>query len=332
MAKFIGLDITSDTLSIYEPGEGVTFSEENCACVDIVSREVLAVGRAARTLADNTPGAVDLINGIYSATSINKEMVAMNIAQAFHAIRIKKPSVIIARRKDEKPEMIISLANMLFESGAREVFTVDTMSACSLGSGVLVSDKRCMIACDIEDDFTVIALMKGCVNKASKTLPFSIEKLLEVITTYVKNEKSAVITRDTAKSILEYSVSTKPQFEYEGCNFIGKNIITGLPVGLNLDSEQIKALIAPYIKYLCDNIKLLYDGLSPDIRLQVEDKGLLLSGNSYFATLLKYYIEETTGLHVSISENGKFSSLMGIGEIIEHIDVFDVLLKKLTDE
>ena len=332
MAKYIGIDITNEFISIYERGEGITLCERNCVCVDIVTRENLAVGNAALNLANNTPGAVELIDNLYTKESMNEELLSVIISELFYQIRVKNPVVIVAVKKDDKPKQIAALANIIFEAGAKEVYTVDMLSACSLGSGIMLSDKRCMMSCNITDEYSVLGIVKGCINKGSKTFLFSFNKLLEVITTFIKNEKNCTVSREDAKSLLEYSLLARPEFEYDGFAYSGIDIITGLPVSGKFASAEIKELLSPFFDYLCENISSLYTHLPPEIKEEVEDKGILLCGNSNLSSMLNSYIEDKTKLHVTISTANENACLMGIGTVIENLNVFEVLLKGIGDE
>lgn len=332
MSKTLGINLGSNVTTIYLEGKGIVVREPNAVAIDTYSQEVIATGQEAINIYNKTPGAVELITHIYQGNVSDYERMSLVIDSALKKTGVRRPDVIFAVHGGHSEADVHAIVQMLWESGVKDVRYVDLSTACIIGSGNALNDDKEIMVCDIGAANSEIGIVKGCVTRLARTVPYGCNKLDQAIIAYVKKEYSARITERQARTIREKVGSLYPTYDAGSYDFVGVDMLTGLPCDLSLNSMQTVEITKPFSDYLAANINAVITKLPEDILANVRERGILLTGGGALDGGIKALLEEKLGIPVEICPNPAECAIKGIGTIIENRKVFDVLLHAPENE
>ncbi|MBQ4562737.1 MAG: rod shape-determining protein [Clostridia bacterium] len=327
MSRTLGINLGSNVTTVYEAGNGIVVREPNAVAVDTYTQETLAIGQEAINIYNKTPGAVDLITHIYQGNVSDYERMAMIVELAINKTGIRRPEIIFACHGGQSRADISAIVEMFSDAGAKTVKCVDLPTVCVMGSGASLNNGKELLVCDIGAANAEIGIVKGCVTKFSRTLQYGCNKLDQAIMAYVKNEYNAAITERMACTIRETIGSVHPSYNIGNYDFVGVDLITGLPCDLTINSSQTVEIMQPFAVYLIANIAAILKKLPETILRNVKERGILLTGGGALDGGIKTLIEENLEIPVQICTNSTECAIEGLGMIIENRKIFDVLLR-----
>ncbi len=327
MSRTLGINLGSNVTTVYEEGSGIVVREPNAVAVDTYTQQTLAIGQEAINVYNKTPGAVDLITHIYQGNVSDYERMAMIVERVIKKTSIRRPEVIFACHGGQSSADVSAIVSMFTDSGAKNVKCVDLPTACIMGSGASLNDERELILCDIGAAKTEIGIVKGCVTKLSRTVQYGCNKLDQAIIAYIKNEYNASITDRMARSIRETVGSVHHSYSVGSYDFVGIDLVTGLPCDLTINSSQTMEIMNPFAVYLIANIAAVLNKLPESVLGNIKERGILLTGGGALDGGIKTLMEESLAIPVQICPNSTECAIEGLGMIIENRKVFDVLLR-----
>ncbi|MBR6513835.1 MAG: rod shape-determining protein [Clostridia bacterium] len=327
MSRTLGINLGSNITTVYEGGKGIVVREPNAVAVDTYTQQTLAIGQEAINVYNKTPGAVDLITHIYQGNVSDYERMAMIVDLAIKKTGIRRPEIIFACHGGQSRSDISAIVEMFNDAGAKDVKCVDLPTVCVMGSGASLNDQKELLLCDIGAANAEIGIVKGCATKLSRTIPYGCNKLDQAIIAYVKNEYNASITERMARTIRETIGSVHPSYSVGNYDFVGIDLVTGLPCDLSISSTQSVEIMKPFADYLIANIAALIKKLPEPILNNIKERGILLTGGGALDGGIKTLMEETLEIPVQICANSTECAIEGLGMIIENRKVFDVLLR-----
>ena len=327
--KDMGIDLGTANTLIYIKNKGIVLNEPSVIAVDSYTKNVLATGKEAKDMIGKAPENIRVIRPLQDGVISDFEMTAsmlksyvkrvMPETSIFTKVRIVVgvPSGVTEVEKRAVEEVIRQM-------GAKEVYILEEPMAAAIGTGLAVdSAMGCMIA-DIgggTSDIAIIAL-GGIVTSTS--LRHAGDKLNEAIIAYMRKHYDLLIGDKTAEEIkvnigCAYIDKSNPDAIRE-MQARGRDIITGLPKTITINSlDAMKALEEP-IKIIIDGIRSTLEKTPPEIAADIVSNGLMLSGGGGLIRGLDTLIELSTGLKVTIAENALEAVAEGTGKSLSNIE------------
>ncbi len=332
MRKALGINLGTSVTSVYVEGKGITVREPNAVAVNTSSMEVVAIGNEAMNIYNKAPGAVELITHIYQGNVSDYDRMELIIEQVFKKTGVRNPDVVFAVHGSQSPADMAAIINMMLNAGAKDIFTVDLPTVVVLGSDQPLDDDRELLLCDIGAASAEIGIVKGCATKLSRTVQYGCNKLDKAIISYIKSQYRSVITERAARSLREAIGSVHPSYSMGSYELNAVDMLTGLPRKLSLTSKQTTEAMKPFADYLISNIDVVLKKLPEPILNNVKSRGILLTGGGALDGGLKTLMEETLEIPVQIAHNAPECAVEGLGKIIEHPEIFGVLLRAPIDD
>ena len=138
--EYLGIDLGSDTTSIYSSNTGtVIFSEPTCIALDRYTREVKEIGYLASRIAGKTPYNYETIYPVRNGVIEDDEVCYLFLSEVFKYLKLSNrnrlPALIFAVPSNcskVNRRTIIELGKSL---GAKEIYLESQAKLAALGSG-----------------------------------------------------------------------------------------------------------------------------------------------------------------------------------------------------
>ena len=326
--KYIGVDIGSSFFRIYEQGRGTTVIEPAVAAVSTNNKgEYVACGKQAYVMAKKRPGAVRLVRPVMGGAVADYGIALKILTELFERVSFKSFEALVSvhagLRDDEKSVML----DLVREAGADAAALVSAPSAAVVGAGLDISDKNCVIVCDIGGGCTEISLVSGVVGRYSKLLEYGGDSMDEAIATEIKKEYAAAISSEDAKMLREeHCMQASEDIECEPVRVRGLNMITGLPTEAGIDPGFVYDSLYEASEYISASVKYVLDKVDEDAAAQIRKRGLLLCGGASLTAGLAEDIADVSGLELMKFVKPEEFIIKGLGGMIENMEVFEVML------
>lgn len=330
-SRAFGIDFGTSTIKIYKKGQGIVLDERNMIAI-ADRKNVIASGDEAFDMYEKAPANILVTYPVKNGVIAD---VANMLALLNHfMIRIsgsKKPGAAdyyLAAPTDITEVERRSFYDLIASSNlkASHIKIVEKPIADAVGAGLDVMTARGVMIVDIGADTTEVSILSLGGIVLSKLIPVGGNKLDDSIKNIVKRKCNLYIGDKTAENIKKKLASAFPRVEGSAKVF-GRDVVTGLPVEMEISSDTVYEAISEYLYSIIDAIKIILERTPPEISSDIIDSGIYITGGSAEIFSLDELLHKETDLKINICEDSANTVVKGLGRIME-----DHKLSSLADE
>jgi rod shape-determining protein MreB len=211
-------------------------------------------------------------------------------------------------------------------AGAGEVYLIDEPMAAAIGAGLPVTEPTSSMVVDIGGGTTEVAIISLSGIVYAKSLRVAGDKIDEEIVQYMKKKYSLLIGELTGEKIKMTVGCAYPEKEIRTVEVKGRDMISGLPKVIEINSEEIREAIMEQISLIVGAVKSCLENAPPELAGDIVDRGIMLTGGGALLRNLDVLIREETGLPVTIADDPLSAVVRGAGMALDQSDV----LKEVT--
>ena len=329
-AKTYGIDFGTRVLKIYKKGEGIVYDAKNIIAV-ADSEKVIAIGDEAFDMYGKAPSNIDVSFPVMFGVIADIENMLSMLNLAFEEVSKKHGSL-------KGADFIIAAPNDITEVEKRAFFdlvqrtnvkphrvrVVERPIADALGAGLKVTDSTGIMVVDMGADTTEISILSLGGIVLSKLIPIGGNKFDEDIISSVKKNLNLIIGSKTAERIkieLATAIPCEEGEENRSANAYGRDVMTGLPVVKEVDSQFIHNAILEHLHSVVDSIKMILERTPPEISADIIESGVYFTGGSSNIRNLDKLMNKETGLKINICDDCANTVVNGLGRIIDNSEL-----------
>jgi len=324
--KKLGIDLGTTNTLVFVPKKGVIIFEPTIVAYDLHDSRILAVGKEAKEMLGRTPDDIGayrpLKDGVIADYKTTKTMLKYFISKALSGFNFFKPTLIISGPAGITSTERRAVINAGIEAGAREVFLVREPILAALGAGIPINSASGHMIVNIGGGTTEVAVISlgGIVSWSS--LRVAGNKFDEAIINYVKKKYNLAIGEQTAEKIKIEAGSALPQKNKIETEAKGRDLTTGLPKSIIINSNEIAEALTPYLEEIGESIRNVFLNTPPELAADIIEKGIVISGGSGLLRNLDEFISRITGVNAYVAEDSLYCVAKGTGIILEHLDIY----------
>jgi rod shape-determining protein MreB len=211
-------------------------------------------------------------------------------------------------------------------AGAREIYLIEEPMAAALGAGLPITEPTSSMVVDIGGGTTEVAVISLSGIVYAKSLRVAGDKIDEEIVQYMKRKYSLLVGERTGEIIKTTIGCAYPDKEIRTVEVKGRDLISGIPKIIEINSEEVREAIAEPISLIVDTVKDALENAPPELAGDIVDRGIMLTGGGALLRNLDVLIREETGLPVTIADDPLSTVARGAGMALDQLDV----LKEVT--
>ncbi len=154
------------------------------------------------------------------------------------------------------------------------------------------------------------------------------DKMDEAILQHIKRKYNLLIGLQTAELIKVTVGNAYPTDEPECIEVKGRDLVTGIPKILTIDSEEVRKAISEQLDTIIQTVRIALEQTPPELSADVVDKGLFLAGGGALLKNLDVLLKDETRLPVTITDDPLTTVVLGVGKVLDNLS----LLKEITGE
>jgi rod shape-determining protein MreB len=321
----LAIDLGTANTLVYVKGKGILFSEPSVVAIQRDSKgqkSVLGVGHEAKEMLGRTPGNIFAIrpmkDGVIADFEIAGEMLRHFIAKAHNRKTLIRPRVVISVPSGITPVEKRAVAESAQSAGAREIYLIEEPMAAAIGAGLPVTEASGNMVVDIGGGTTEVAVISLSGIVISHSIRAAGNKMDEAILQYVKRKYNLLIGERTAELIKMKIGSAYPEEKPQSIEVKGRDLVTGIPKTLEINSEEVREALAESINTIIDTVRITLEGTPPELAADIVDKGIVLVGGGALLKNLDTLLREVTSLAITIVDDPLSAIVLGAGMVLDN--------------
>ena len=202
---------------------------------------------------------------------------------------------------------------------AKNIYIGDKPVADAIGAGLDVTKSRGIMIVNIGAETTEISVLSLGGIVISKSVKIGGNKLDDSIISNVRKVYNLVIGSKTAEGLKKELGSAVKAEEHFAPGF-GRNVLSGLPVSVDISSDVIYQAIVDPLHSIMDSIKVILERTPPELAADIIKNGIYVSGGTSNINNLEKFINQETNLSVNIVENPSESVVRGLMGVVTNPD------------
>ena len=200
---------------------------------------------------------------------------------------------------------------------AKNVYVVDKPVADAIGAGLDVTKSKGIMIVNIGAETTEISVLSLGGIVISKAVKIGGNKLDDCIINNVKKVYNLVIGSKTAESLKKELGSAVKVEETFALGF-GRNVLSGLPVSVDVSSDVVYNAIVDALHSIMDAIKVILERTPPELAADIIKNGVYVSGGTSQINNLEQFIKQETNLNVNIVDQPSESVVRGLIGVVNN--------------
>ena len=327
----LALDLGTANTLVYVKGKGIVLSEPSVVAVRTDARggknRVLSVGAEAKKMLGRTPGNIVAIrpmqDGVIADFEVTEAMLKHFIRKVHNNRRtLVRPRIVIAVPSGITQVEKRAVRESAELAGAREVFLIEEPMAAAIGAGLPVTEPTCNMVVDIGGGTTEVAVISLAGIVYSKSIRVAGDKMDTSIRQHIKRKYNLLIGERTAETIKTTIGNAYPDADsIETIEVKGRDLVSGIPKILAIDSEEICLAISEQIEAIVETVKIVLEQTPPELAADIVDSGIVLTGGGALLKNLDKLLREKSGLPIIVAEDPLTTVALGCGKSLDSIDI-----------
>ena len=324
----LAVDLGTANTLVYVRGKGIVLREPSVVAVHRDARgikKVLAVGAEAKLMLGKTPGNIEAIRpmkgGVIADFDITEAMLRHFIQSVHNRRTLIRPRIIVSIPSGVTQVERRAVKETAESAGAREVYLIEEPMASAIGAGLPIKEPVSSMVVDIGGGTTEVAVISLSGIVYAKSVRVAGDKMDEAIVQYLKRKYSLLIGERTAEMIKTTIGCAYPDEELKTVEVKGRDLISGIPKIIEINSEEAREAIAEPVSIIVDTIRDALEQMPPELAGDIVDRGIMLTGGGALLRNLDVLLREETGLPVGVADDPLSTVARGSGIALDELEL-----------
>lgn len=337
-SRDMGIDLGTVNTLVYVRDKGIVINEPSVVAINLRNDQILAVGEEARKMVGRTPSHIvavkPLVDGVISDFEVTEKMLKYFIDKVHREsfTLLPRPRVVIGIPLGVTEVERKAVEDASLHAGAREVFLIEEPMAAAIGARLPIQDASGNIVVDIGGGTAEIAVISLGGVVTWKSLRIAGDELDKNIIQYAREHFNLLLGERTAEEIKVKIGSAIEESEPRETKMRGRDLISGLPKEVIINSQQVKEATARSLRLIIENIKATIENTPPELVADIYGKGIMLTGGGSLLRGLDKLIARETQIPVHVADDPLTAVVRGTGIVLEELDNLKNVLVPSTEE
>ena len=330
----LAIDLGTANTLVYMKGRGIVLNEPSVVAMkkdEKRGNRVLAVGKDAKSMLGRTPGNIvairPMMDGVIADFEVAEAMLRYFIRRAHGGRRLVRPRIMIGVPSGITQVEKRAVRESAESAGASEVYFIEEPMAAAIGAGLPVAEPKGNLIVDIGGGTTEVAAISfgGIVNSIS--VKVAGDKMDDSIQEYIKRKYRLMIGTSTAETLKIAIGNAHPDENFETVEVKGRDLATGIPKILTIDSGEIRDAISEQLNTIATATLAALERMPPELAADLLDSGIMLAGGGALLKNMDSFLRSVVRLPVKIAEDPLAAVVVGAGKALDDLKILKELEK-----
>ena len=319
----LAIDLGTANTLVSVRGKGIVIREPSVVAIDKNDERILAVGIEAKRMLGRTPGNIvavrPLKDGIIADFDVTEAMLRYFIDKASEKRYpwTPRPRVVVCVPSGVTSVEKRAVFEATIQAGARQAYLIEEPMAAAIGADLPVEEPTGSMVIDIGGGTTEVAVIAMGGIVVSQSIRIAGDEFDQAILTHVRDAYNLAIGERTAEDIKIKVGSAVPLKDELDVEVNGRDVITGLPKTVRIESEEIRRALNKPLDEMAKAVKDALDATPPDLASDLMYYGILLTGGGALLRGLDVRLRDETGVSVNVSPTALDNVVNGCARVLE---------------
>ena len=319
----LAIDLGTANTLVSVRGKGIVIREPSVVAIDKNDERILAVGIEAKRMLGRTPGNIvavrPLKDGVIADFDVTEAMLRYFIdkASAKRYPWTPRPRVVVCVPSGVTSVEKRAVFEATIQAGARQAYLIEEPMAAAIGADLPVEEPTGSMVIDIGGGTTEVAVIAMGGIVVSQSIRIAGDEFDQAILTHVRDAYNLAIGERTAEDIKIKVGSAVPLKDELDVEVNGRDVITGLPKTVRIESEEIRRALNKPLDEMAKAVKDALDATPPDLASDLMYYGILLTGGGALLRGLDVRLRDETGVSVNVSPTALDNVVNGCARVLE---------------
>ncbi len=319
----LAIDLGTANTLVSVRGKGIVIREPSVVAIDKNDDRILAVGIEAKRMLGRTPGNIvavrPLKDGVIADFDVTEAMLRYFIDKASDKryLWTPRPRVVVCVPSGVTSVEKRAVFEATMSAGARQAYLIEEPMAAAIGADLPVEEPTGSMVIDIGGGTTEVAVIAMGGIVVSQSIRVAGDEFDQAILSHVRDAYNLAIGERTAEDIKIKVGSAVPLKDELDVEVNGRDVITGLPKTVRIESEEIRRALQKPLEEMVKAVKDALDATPPDLASDLMYYGILLTGGGALLRGLDVLLRDETGVSVNVSPTALDNVVNGCARVLE---------------
>ncbi len=319
----LAIDLGTANTLVSVRDKGIVIREPSVVAIDKNDERILAVGIEAKRMLGRTPGNIvavrPLKDGVIADFDVTEAMLRYFIDKASEKRYpwTPRPRVVVCVPSGVTSVEKRAVFEATIQAGARQAYLIEEPMAAAIGADLPVEEPTGSMVIDIGGGTTEVAVIAMGGIVVSQSIRIAGDEFDQAILTHVRDAYNLAIGERTAEDIKIKVGSAVPLKDELDVEVNGRDVITGLPKTVRIESEEIRRALNKPLDEMAKAVKDALDATPPDLASDLMYYGILLTGGGALLRGLDVRLRDETGVSVNVSPTALDNVVNGCARVLE---------------
>lgn len=319
----LAIDLGTANTLVSVRGKGIVIREPSVVAIDKNDDRILAVGIEAKRMLGRTPGNIvavrPLKDGVIADFDVTEAMLRYFIDKASDKRYpwTPRPRVVVCVPSGVTSVEKRAVFEATMSAGARQAYLIEEPMAAAIGADLPVEEPTGSMVIDIGGGTTEVAVIAMGGIVVSQSIRVAGDEFDQAILSHVRDAYNLAIGERTAEDIKIKVGSAVPLKDELDVEVNGRDVITGLPKTVRIESEEIRRSLQKPLEEMVKAVKDALDATPPDLASDLMYYGILLTGGGALLRGLDVLLRDETGVSVNVSPTALDNVVNGCARVLE---------------
>ncbi len=323
MAVDIAIDLGTSRTRIFLQKQGKVIDEPSVITVDVTTDRIVALGEEAYNMLGRTSDRYNALYPISGGVIADLGLVEVMISTFLKKVvssKIGMPRAVACVPGEITDVEKRAVVNAISCAGIRRVCLIEEPVAAAIGAGLDISSPHGSFVVDIGAGTTDMAVISLGGIAVSRSIKQAGNMMDDEIIKYVKKKYNMLIGKRTAEEAKINIGCVIPGMASGSYRIKGRNMITGMPMWIDLRSEEMVEPLKDTAIAIVRQIQDVLEETPPELIGDIHSDGIVLTGGASQIVGMDTLIKVATDLRVTIADDPADCVVKGCGAAIKYID------------
>ena len=314
-AQDIAMDLGTANTLLYTKRLGLAINEPSVVAWDLKSRQVMAVGRDAKSYLGRTPQNITTVRplkeGVIADFDMTRAMISHFVSKILSQTYFVKPVLVICIPMGITQVEKKAVIDAAILAGASQVKLVEEPMAAAIGAGLNVHAPNGQMVLDIGGGTSEVAVITLDGIAQSQALRIAGDAMTNAVQCYIHDNLRVTVGENTAEQVKINLGAAVPDFDLPPMEVSGKDVVTGAPKVITITPAHIYEALQVTSRLICDSVLRCLEGTPPELSSDILQNGLLLVGGGSLLHGFDQLLAKETGLKVTVEKDPLTTVLRG---------------------
>jgi rod shape-determining protein MreB len=327
-SRDLGIDLGTANTLVYVQGKGIVIAEPSVVAMDTKTRKALQVGAEAKAMIGKTPANIVAIRPMKDGVIADFDSVEMMLHYFIRKVHVNRgfaphPRVVIGIPSGVTEVEKRAAKDAALSAGAREAYTIEEPMAAAIGAGLPVNEPVGSMIIDIGGGTTEVAVISLGGIVVNNSIRIAGDEIDDAIIQYARRDHNLVIGDRMAENAKIAAGSAYPLEEERRVTLRGRDLLTGLPKGIEVSSVELRDAISGPVNTIVDLVKRSIEETPPELVADIMEQGITLAGGGALLLGLERRLQTELRMPVHTAEDPLTCVARGAGRVAESLHQYE---------